>query len=62
MPPPCSVVLMLTLIIIVAGRSSDARRASESEALKRYSDGSNNAYIPHIVEDSAMKRKYHPVV
>jgi hypothetical protein len=59
---------MLALITIVTGQASDARRASELEALKRYSDGSNNAYmqnngnIPHIVEDPAMKRKYRPVV
>ncbi len=68
MNPPCSVVLMLALIIIVTGRSSNVRTASELEALKRYSDGSNDKYmqnkviLPHIVEDPAVMRKYRPVV
>ncbi len=68
MPPSCPVVLMLALIIIVTGRPSDARIASELEAVKRYSNGSNNMYmqnnvnLPYIVEDSVVTRKYRPVV
>jgi hypothetical protein len=59
---------MLALITIITGRSSNARSASELEALKQYINGKNNMYmqnnanLPYIVKDPAMTRKYRPVV